>query len=153
VNANWPDETIKIYSPGTASGTFDYFTEHVNGKAGSSRNDSQITFSENDNVLVQGVSGSKYAIGYFGFSYYEENMGKLNAVFVDGVEPTYTSIQSKSYPISRMLYIYVNKAAISRPEAKEYLNFYMKNVGNLVKGVGYIKLPQSFYDADLAKIQ
>ncbi len=152
VRAGWPAETIKIYSPGTASGTFDYFTEHVNGKAGASRNDSQVTFSENDNVLVQGISGSKYAIGYFGYSYYEENMSKLNAVSVEGIQPTYETIQNKSYPISRMLYIYVNKKAFARPEVKEYVTYYVKNVGSLVKAVGYIKLPQSFYDADLAKI-
>lgn len=158
VRASWPDEPIKIFSPGADSGTFDYFTEAINGKAQAFRNDAQVTFSEDDNTLVQGISGEKNAIGYFGFAYYEENMDKLKLVPIDNgkgaIAPSVTTIGDGTYaPLSRELYVYVSKKAISRPEVKAFTEFYLKNVGKLAREVGYIELPQAKYDEDLAKIQ
>ncbi len=159
LNPAWPDDTIKIYSPGADSGTFDYFTEIINGKAKDSRNDSQISFSEDDNVLVQGVSGDKNSIGYFGFSYYEENASKLNAVLVDagngGVGPSFKSISNGSYaPLSRPLYIYMNnKAYNERPEVKVYVKFFLDNVKKVAGQVGFIPLTDAMYETQKAKLK
>ncbi|WP_372636294.1 PstS family phosphate ABC transporter substrate-binding protein [Cohnella sp.] len=158
VRAEWPKEKIKIYSPGADSGTFDYFTEAVNKKAQASRNDSQVTFSEDDNVLVNGVAGDKNSIGYFGFAYYEHNASKLKLVPIvnkDGnaVLPAEKTINDGTYnPLSRPLFIYVNKKDLAREEVKEYVTFYLKNAGKLAKQVGYINLPQKMYDDGLAKL-
>lgn len=152
VRAEWPKEAIKFYSPGTDSGTFEYFTEAINGKAKSIRTD--ITASEDDNVLVTGVAGDKYSIGYFGLSYYEENMDKLNIVKVNGVEPSIETVKDGSYePLSRPLYVYVNKKSLARPEVKAFMKYYLENAKNLVGDVGYIPLEDEKYEAGISKLK
>lgn len=156
VRAEWPAEAIKFYAPGTDSGTFDYFTETINGESGAIRQD--FTASEDDNILVQGISGDKNAIGFFGFAYYEENKDKLKLVKIDNgsgpIEPTYESIMDGSYaPLSRPLYIYVNTASLERPEVKSFVQFYIENAKDLVGAVGYIPLPDDLYQKDLEQLQ
>ncbi len=149
VDPSWPDEEIHLYGPGTASGTFNYFSEAITGKAvcpdapdKCSRGD--YTASEDDNVLVQGVAGDKNALGYFGFSYFENNQDTLKAVAVEGVTPSLETIADGSYsPLSRPLFIYVNTEALDRPEIKAYVEFYLSPAGvGLVKEVQYIELPE-----------
>src|ERR687894_894578 len=131
VNPEWPEQQINLYGPGTESGTFDYFTERVNGEEGESRTDYQA--SEDDNVLVQGVSGDPNALGYFGFSYFEQNQQRLKALTVDGVAPDAETAQSGEYPLSRPLFIYVSTQALEeKPSVEEFVNFYMENLGQLV---------------------
>lgn len=162
VRAGWPAEKIVIYSPGHDSGTFDYFTEAVNGKAGVIRQDSEsvkISFSEDDNVLVTGVAGGKGAIGYFGFAYFEENTDKLKAVPLTkdatkaAVAPSFNAIADSSYPLSRPLFIYVSKAALEREEVKTYATFFVENAKELSKEVGYVSLPDADYTAALALLK
>lgn len=148
IRPEWPAVELKLFGPGSDSGTFEYFTEAVVGKAKSSRGD--FTASEDDNVLVQGVSGDKGALGYFGLAYYEENKDKLKVVPIDGgkgpVSPTEKTVEDNSYqPLSRPLFIYINKAAVSRPEVKEFVEFYLKNAPKLVKEAKYIALPAKAY--------
>jgi phosphate transport system substrate-binding protein len=148
VREGFPDAPLKLYGPGTDSGTFDYFTEVVNGKAKDSRGD--FTASEDDNVLVQGVAGDRNALGYFGLAYYEENQSKLKAVQIDGgkgcVMPSAKAVEDGTYtPLSRPLFIYVAKSAASRPEVKGFVDFYLKNVAELSADVGYVKFPDTFY--------
>lgn len=148
IRPEWPAVNLKLFGPGADSGTFEYFTEAVVGKARSSRGD--FTASEDDNVLVQGVSGDKGALGYFGLAYYEENKDKLKVVPIDGgkgpVSPTEKTVENNSYqPLSRPLFIYINKAAVSRPEVKEFVEFYLKNASKLVKEAKYISLPAQAY--------
>ncbi len=154
VNSAWPAEPIKLYGPGTDSGTFEYFTEAINKKAKESRTD--FTPSEDDNVLVQGVAGDKYSMGYFGFSYYEENNDKLKALKVDAgkgpVEPTFDTIKNKSYaPLSRPLFIYVSKKKFEDEQVKAFTEFYINNAGKLSEEVDYI--PLESYDKELAKLK
>lgn len=156
IRSDWPDEAIKLYAPGTDSGTFDYFTEAVNGKAGSIRPD--FVASEDDNVLVQGVAGDKNAIAFFGFAYYEANMDKLNLVAIDGgkgpVLPSFDTIKDGTYtPLSRPLFLYVNNDSLSRPEVKTFLKFYLESAPALVKEVGYVALPADKYAAGLASLK
>lgn len=152
VNPSWPQEEIKLYGPGTDSGTFEYFTEAVNGKAKEIRTD--FTASEDDNVLVQGVSNDKNALGYFGAAYYEENTNKLKALKINGVELKKETIVDKTYsPLSRPLYMYVSKKSLEKPEVAEYLNFYMKNVKEFVETVGYFPLEDGKYEAGLNKVK
>lgn len=156
VRDTWPDENIVMFSPGADSGTYDYFNEAILDKEGI-RNDGSISFSEDDNVLVQGVAGSKYGIGYFGFSYYEENKDKLKAVPVDGgtgaISPTLETIKDGSYaPLSRPLLIYVNNAAYDRPEVLEFTKFYIDNIKLYAEEVGYVPLPDEEYAKQAAKI-
>lgn len=158
VRSEWPAEEIKIFSPGADSGTFDYFTETINDEAQASRNDAQVTFSEDDNTLVQGVEGEKYALGYFGFAYFEENQDKLKLVPIDGgkgpISPSAETINDGTYaPLSRPLYIYVNKAFLEKPEVKAFMDYYMNNAADLSEEVGYIRLPQEMYDEGIAKLQ
>lgn len=155
IRSDWPAEKINLYGPGTDSGTFDYFTEAVNGKAGDTRKD--YTPSEDDNVLVQGIAGDKYAMGYFGFAYYEENTDKLNVVAVDNgkgaITPTSATIMDGTYaPLSRPLFMYVNKAALSRPEVKAFVTYYLTTGTKLIDSVGYVALKDSEYQTELAKI-
>ncbi len=152
VNPAWPDVTIKLYGAGADSGTFDYFTEAVVGKAKSSRGD--YTASEDDNVLVQGVASDKNGLGFFGFAYYVENQKKVKAVAVDsgkgGVIPSAETVKDGSYePLSRPVFIYVNVKAAEKPEVKEYIEFYMKNAENLVKEVKFFPLPAQAYTINL----
>ncbi|WP_297325593.1 PstS family phosphate ABC transporter substrate-binding protein, partial [Nitrosomonas sp.] len=126
INPAWPDKKIKLYGPGADSGTFEYFTEAIVGKAKSSRGD--FTASEDDNVLVQGVASDIYALGFFGFAYYIENIKKINAVAVDsgngGVLPSAATVENNSYkPLSRPIFIYVNAKSADKPEISEFVNF------------------------------
>lgn len=159
VREGWPDQPLKLYGPGTSSGTFEYFTEAINGKAKESRSD--FTPSEDDNVLVKGVAGDKYAMGYFGYAYYVENKDKLKALPIKtdaaaaAVEPTSKSIEDGTYkPLARQIYIYPLKSALARPEVKEFIKYYMSEEGKkLVESVGYIKLTQKLYDENLAHVK
>jgi len=144
VRADWPNEAIKFYSPGTDSGTFEYFTEEIVEEKNKMRQD--VTPSEDDNVLVTGVAGDKNAIGFFGFAYYEENKDKLKLLKVDGVEPTVDTIKAGTYkPLSRPLFIYVNSEAIKRPEVKSYVDFYLNTAKDVVGDVGYVALDDAEY--------
>lgn len=148
VNPAWPDEKIKLYAPGTDSGTFDYFTEEINGESGAIRQD--FTGSEDDNVLVQGIAGDKNALGFFGYAYYEENKDKLKVVSINNIEPSPKTIEDGSYtPLSRPLFIYVNKASLDKEEVMEFLKFYIENAADLATEVGYIQLPAKMYDDQL----
>jgi len=144
VNPSFPDQPIELYGAGTDSGTFDYFTEEINGETGASRTDYNAT--EDDNVTVQGVGGSANALGYFGFSYYEENADKLKAVEVDGgkgcVAPSSKTAQDGTYaPLARPLFIYVsNKAASSKPQVKAFVDFYAKNDAKIAEAAKFIPL-------------
>jgi phosphate transport system substrate-binding protein len=145
VRAGFPNQPLKLYGPGTDSGTFDYFTDEINGEEGVGRSDSVYTPSEDDNVLVQGVSGDKNALGYFGFAYYAQNKDKLKIVGVNPgsgcVTPTETTINDGSYkPLSRPLYVYVAKKSIAKPQVKEFMDFYLEEVGALLQSVGYVAL-------------
>ena len=156
VRAEWPAEEIKLYAPGTDSGTFDYFTEEINGKSGAIRPD--FIGSEDDNVLVQGIAGDKNALGFFGFAYYVENMDKLKGVKIDNgngaVEPTFDTIKDGSYaPLSRPIFIYVKKASLERPEVKAFVTFYLETAKDILKEVGYVALPDEGYTAGLNKIK
>ena len=144
VRPEFPKETIALFGAGADSGTFDYFTEAINGKAKTIRKDYQP--SEDDNITVKGVQGGKGAMGFFGVSYFEENAKKLNALEVDGgkgcVAPTSENINSGKYsPLSRPLFIYVSKKALARPEVKSFIEFYLSKDEKLVKEVGYVPLP------------
>jgi phosphate transport system substrate-binding protein len=161
VRPNWPDQPIKLYGAGSDSGTFDYFTEAVVGKAKASRGD--FTASEDDNVLVQGISHDKYALGYFGYAYYAENKSVLKAVAVvpDGatataanaVLPSQDTVLSGQYrPLSRPIFIYASKKSLLRPEVQEFVQFYMKNGASLASEVKYVPLPASSYEKGLARL-
>ena len=154
VNPAWPAEPLKLYGPGTDSGTFEFFTEQINKKAKESRTD--YTPSEDDNVLVQGIAGDKDAMGYFGFAYYEENQDKLRVLKIDNgkgpIEPTAESIKDKSYsPLSRPLFIYINKAKMDQPQVKAFIQYYIDNAATLSEEVGYVPLDN--YDAIKEKIK
>jgi phosphate transport system substrate-binding protein len=153
IRPEWPDEEIHLYGPGTESGTYDYFTEAIVGEAHSSRGD--YTASEDDNVLVQGVSTDKYALGFFGYAYYEENKGKLKVVGVDDeiaengdgpVLPSLATVMDKSYsPLSRPLFIFVNSEAVKRQEIVSFVNFYLDNAAVLSEEVGFIPMTETEY--------
>ncbi|HNP51252.1 MAG TPA: PstS family phosphate ABC transporter substrate-binding protein, partial [Nitrosomonas nitrosa] len=152
VNPAWPDERIKLFGAGADSGTFDYFTEAIVGKAKSSRGD--FTASEDDNVLVQGIASDRHSLGFFGFAYYIENRNKVSVVAVDsgkgGVIPSPETVENGSYqPLSRPIFIYVNAKAVDKPEVNEFVNFYMKNAPTLVKEVKYFPLPSEAYQLNL----
>ncbi len=148
VRAGWPDRPIHLYGPGTDSGTFDYFTEAINGKSQRCRAD--FTASEDDNVLVNGISGDVDSLGFFGFAYYIENKDKLKVVPImteDGpVVPSRETINNGTYtPLSRPIFIYVSKSAAARLEVKAFVEFYLDNAPALVADVGYVALPDAVY--------
>ena len=153
VRAGWPDKEIHLFGPGVDSGTFDYFTETICGKAQSSRGD--FTSSEDDNVLVQGIANDPNALGYFGLAYYEHNKDKLKLVGIDDensangkgpIQPTFETVEKGTYqPLARPIFIYVSTKAASRPEVGEFVDFYLDNAPDLVKEVGYIPLPSEVY--------
>jgi phosphate transport system substrate-binding protein len=153
VRPGFPDVPLKLFGPGTDSGTFDYFTEAVTGKDGSCRPD--FTASEDDNVLVQGVAGEKGALGYFGFAYYEANMDKLKLLAIDGgngkpIKPSKATIANGTYsPLSRPLFIYVSADARSRPEVQAFLRFFFDNAKRIVEHprVQYVALAPELYKA------
>lgn len=152
VNPAWPDRPIKVYSPGTDSGTFDYFKEVIVGEAGGAIR-SDMSVSEDDNVLVTGVAGDAGAIGYFGFAYYQENRDKLRAVPIvnpatgEAVPPTAKTIESGDYaPFSRPLFIYVNAESALQPAVRAFVEYYLDNAAFLAADVGYVALPTGVYD-------
>jgi phosphate transport system substrate-binding protein len=161
VRPDWPAVPLDLYGPGTDSGTFDYFTEAVVGKAKSSRTD--FTPSEDDNTLVTGVEGNKGALGYFGFAYYEPNQDRLKALKIippgqpkdsAGVAPSAATVMSGAYtPLSRPLFIYVSTKAAERPAVKKFAEFYLKNAPALATEVKYVPLPAEAYDAMLARLE
>jgi phosphate transport system substrate-binding protein len=157
VNAAWPNQPLKLFGPGADSGTFDYFTEAVVGKSKSSRGD--FTASEDDNVLVQGVSRDANALGYFGYAYYIENQDKLKAVPVvnekgQAVAPSLEAVLKGSYsPLARPIFIYVNAKSLQKPEVREFVEFYMTNGGKLAKEVKYVPLPDSAYRTALQHLK
>jgi phosphate transport system substrate-binding protein len=157
VNPQWPDAPMKLFGPGADSGTFDYFTEAVVGKSKSSRGD--FTASEDDNVLVQGVSRDVNGLGYFGYAYYVENKDKLKAVPIvndkgQAVAPSMEAVLKGSYtPLARPIFIYVNAKSLGKPEVKEFVEYYMTNGGALAKEVKYVPLPDSAYKMALEHVQ
>ncbi len=156
VNPQWPDAPLNLFGPGTDSGTFDYFTEAIAGKGGASRGD--YTASEDDNVLVQGVANDRYALGYFGLAYYLENQDKLKALGIDNgkgcVLPSVETVRDGTYqPLSRPLFIYVNRKAVDRPEVEAFVRFYLTQGPALAKQVGYIPLPDAVYPLALQRFE
>jgi phosphate transport system substrate-binding protein len=151
INPAWPNAPLKLFGPGADSGTFDYFTDAINGKEKASRGD--FTASEDDNVLVQGVSRDVNAIGYFGLAYYVENKDKLKAVPIvnkgasRGVSPSLETVMDGTYqPLARPIFIYVSDKALAKPEVKEFVEYYIKHAPKLVKEVGYVPLSSSHYE-------
>jgi len=156
VRSSFPDAPLKLFGAGSDSGTFDYFTEAINGKAKSSRGD--YTGSEDDNVLVQGIENDANALGYFGYAYYAENMDRLKAVPISmkgakPIGPSEEAVLNGSYqPLSRPIFIYVNAKSLERPEVRRFAEFYLKNAAALTKEVKYIPLPESSYEKGLARL-
>jgi phosphate transport system substrate-binding protein len=154
VREGWPDQEIHLFGAGVDSGTFDYFTEVIMGKAKASRGD--YTSSEDDNVIVQGVSGDEFALGYFGYAYYEENRDKLKLVAVDDgdeangagpIAPSPETVGNGTYrPLSRPIFIYPKVKSLERPEVRSFIDFYLKEGTALVREVGYIPLTAKEYD-------
>jgi phosphate transport system substrate-binding protein len=157
VNPQWPDQPMKLFGPGADSGTFDYFTEAVVGKSKSSRGD--FTASEDDNVLVQGVARDINGLGYFGYAYYVENKDKLKAVPIvnekgQAVAPSMEAVLKGTYsPLARPIFIYVSARSLAKPEVKEFVEYYMKNVAALAREVKYVPLPDSAYRMALEHVQ
>ncbi|MDQ3052048.1 MAG: PstS family phosphate ABC transporter substrate-binding protein [Bacteroidota bacterium] len=161
IRKEWPNEEFHLYGAGTESGTYDYFTEAIVGESHKSRGD--YTASEDDNVLVQGVSTDKNALGFFGFAYYEANMDKLKLVAIDdqddsngkgAILPSVETVKNKSYtPLSRPLFIYVNSVAIQRPEVTEFVKFYINNAAELSREVGFIPMTEEEYAIQMKQFE
>ena len=161
IRPNWPDKEIHLFGAGVDSGTFDYFTEAINGKGGASRGD--FTASEDDNVLVQGISTDTLALGFFGVAYYEHNKDRLKLVPIDDendangkgpVLPEYDNVVKGTYqPLARPIFIYVNKKSAEKSEVQRFISFYMKKGAELSKEVGYIALPEKAYDLGLGRFE
>ncbi len=162
-----PDEPIRLYGPGADSGTFDFFTQTVNGAVSRSRSD--YTASEDDNVLVQGVARDSKGLGYFGYAYFRESEGELRALAVDMdidvegaplstdertgcIAPSDETVRDGSYPLSRPLYVYAAVESLARPRVRGFLQFYMENAETLVAEIGYTPLPDEDYAANLAAL-
>lgn len=155
IDPSFPDRPIRLYGPGTSSGTFDYFTQVIVGETGSSTID--YLPSEDDNQLVEGIAGDKNALGYFGLAFYEMNQDRLKLVAIDGgngcVEPTPDTVRNLTYtPLSRPLFVYVNADSIRRPEMQEFLIFYLASVQELAPDVGYVASPDDVYVRDQTKL-
>jgi phosphate transport system substrate-binding protein len=143
IRAGFPDQELKLFGPGTDSGTFDYFTDEINGEEGASRSD--YSASEDDNVIVQGVGGERGGLGYFGFSYFEENQDTLKALAIDGgegcVQPSVETAQAGEYrPLSRPLFVYAKKEALGRPEVAAFVEYLLENAGELAEETQYVPL-------------
>ncbi len=156
VRPGWPAEQFRLYGPGTDSGTFDYFTLAINGQEQLSRPD--FTASEDDNMLVQGIAGDLYSLGYFGFAYYIENQDQLKIVPIDGgkgpVAPTRDTINGGSYaPLSRPVFIYVNAASLDNPAVAGFVEFYLRHAGQLAEETGHVRLPATVYEAALQRVR
>lgn len=158
IRPGFPDAPLKIAGAGADSGTFDYFTEAINGKAKSSRGDYQAT--EDDNITVQFVSRDKNALGYLGLAYYIENKGKLKAVPIKvnekspAVEPDVKTVNNGTYqPLSRPIFIYVNAKSADKPEVRQFVEFYLKQGAKLSREVGYVDLPARAYEIALKNFQ
>ncbi len=158
INPAWPDLPLRLFGPGADSGTFDYFTEAIVGKSKSSRGD--FTASEDDNVLVQGVSRDKGGLAYFGYAYYAENTARVKAVPIvakagkPAVAPSMESVISGKYqPLSRPIFIYLSEKAWQRPEVKEFIAFYMQHGAKLAKEVKYVPLPAKAYTLNLEHLK
>ena len=156
VNADWPDVPLKLFGPGTASGTFEYFTEAIMGEKHASRPD--YTPSENDNMLVRGVAGEKGGLGYFGYAYYAENQDKLKLIAVDGgdgpVLPSEEAVKTGAYrPLSRPLFIYVNKARLQQPELAAFVEFYVENADQLALDAKYVPISAEVRSQTLQQIK
>lgn len=158
VNPQWPDQPVKLFGPGSDSGTFDYFTEAVNGRAKASRGD--FTAAEDDNILVQGVARDVNGLGYFGYAYYSENKDKLKALPIINpatgkpVGPALETVIDGSYqPLARPIFIYVNAKSLDRPEIKEFVQYYMKSSDALIREVKYVPLPPKAYSHNLEAIE
>ena len=163
VDPGWPAQEIKLFGAGPDSGTFDYFTEAVNGKEKNSRKD--YAASEDDNVTARGIAGNPYALGYFGLAYYEENKDIVTAVAIKGkgarvpVAPGRRAVLDRSYPLSRPLFVYVKQASLARPHIQAFLRFYLRR-GDLVREARYIELAardkvgqQELLDKAVAELQ
>lgn len=152
VNSSWPNAPIGLFGPGTDSGTFDFFTDEINGEEGASRAD--YTASEDDNIIVLGVSRDPNAMGYFGLAYFLENQDTLKALSVDGVEPTPENAKDDSYSLARPLFIYVSPAALDKPEVRAFVEFYLETARDtdLITEVGYVPMPADVYDEILADL-
>jgi phosphate binding protein len=161
VDASFPAETIQIYSPGSDSGTFDYFVEAVmgplfknaEGKADNAKGEEALLaregaqYSEDDNVLVQGVTGSPYAIGYFGYAYYVENTDTLKALSIEGVEPTQEAVDAGEYPLARPLFIYSTAAIMQeKPQVAAFIYFYLSNLEDNIIDIGYFPAPAADFE-------
>jgi len=153
IRPEFPNEEIALFGAGADSGTFDYFTEAIVGKAKSSRGD--YTGSEDDNVLVQGIEGNKYALGYLPFAYFEPHKARMKALSIqwdknkvqEPVMPNLENVLAGTYnPLSRPLFIYVNRKSLDKPEVKEFVEFYLANAPALTQEVKYMPLPQDAYD-------
>ena len=157
---DFPDRPIDLYGPGTASGTYDYFTEAIVGESGASRSD--YTASEDDNVLAQGIKNTESALGYFGLAYYENNVDELRAIGIDPdeqdggascVTPSAETVQNGSYrPLSRPLFIYVNVDKIT-PSVEKFVEFYLNNADELASDVGYVAMPEDAYELALERFR
>jgi phosphate transport system substrate-binding protein len=155
VDPSFPDEPLRLYGPGTDSGTFDYFTDVIVGEEGESRTDFQA--SEDDNVIIQGVKGDKGALGYFGFSYFEQNQDSVKAVAVDNgsgcVAPSVATAQDGTYaPLSRPLLVYAKKSSLERPEVAEFLNYMLENAAEIAEQADFVPLTSAQLDAAKAKL-
>ena len=157
VRADWPDEKLRLYGPGVDSGTFDYFTETINGEAQSSRGD--FTSSERDNVLVRGIAGDRGSLGYFGYSYFVENRDILKMVAVDSgngcIKPTDETINDGTYsPLSRPLFIYVSKMAWKEPDVKDFVSYFVSyDRADLLRDLGFVPFPERVHDLVLDRFQ
>ncbi|MCF7927739.1 MAG: PstS family phosphate ABC transporter substrate-binding protein [Spirochaetales bacterium] len=153
VDSNWPDAEFELYGPTGASGTFAYFTEEIVGEEGASRSDYQGT--EQDNTIVQAVSGSETALGYFGMAYYLENKDKVKALSVNGVMPSLETAKSGEYsPLSRPLFIYVRKDSLERPEVREFVRFYLERIDTeIISQIGYVPMTSTDKAAQMEKFE
>ena len=156
VRSEWPDRELSLYGPGTESGTYELFNETIVANEEEVSRQSDVEMSEDDNVLVQGVSGDANALGYFGYSYYENNLDTVRALAVDGVKPTEDSIRSGEYLLSRPLFIYVSTDALKNNKAvKPFVDFYVskQNLDRLVKAAKYVTIPASLEQASRAQYE
>ena len=156
VRSEWPNDELSLYGPGTESGTYEFFNEVIVGNEEEVSRQSDVEMSEDDNVLVQGVSGDKNALGYFGYSYYENNLDTLRALAVDGVKPTEETIRTGEYLLSRPLFIYVSTDALKNNKAvKHFVDFYLapENLDRLVKAAKYVTMPDSLEQESRAQYE